>query len=67
MLDWAIKKHKRYKKDMGDKYPRGRYAMVPFVIWNLNNIPTLKKVRLECFNETEIIFSNKYILKDFHS
>jgi hypothetical protein len=52
---------------MGDKYPRGRYAMVPFVIWNLNNIPTLKKVRLECFNETEIIFSNKYILKDFHS
>jgi very-long-chain enoyl-CoA reductase len=32
MLDWAIKKHKRYKKDFGDKYPRGRKAMIPFII-----------------------------------
>lgn len=32
MLDWAIKKHVRYKKDFGDKYPRGRKAMIPFII-----------------------------------
>lgn len=32
MLDWALKKHKRYKKDFGDKYPKGRKAMIPFII-----------------------------------
>jgi len=32
MLDWALKKHKRYKKDFGDKYPKGRKAMFPFII-----------------------------------
>jgi len=32
MLDWALKKHKRYKEDFKD-YPRSRKAMVPFVIW----------------------------------
>jgi very-long-chain enoyl-CoA reductase len=32
MLDWALKKHRRYRKDFGDKYPRGRKAMVPFLI-----------------------------------
>ena len=31
MLDWAIKKHKRYKKDFPD-YPRRRKAMFPFLI-----------------------------------
>ena len=31
MLDWALKKHKRYKKDFPD-YPKGRKAMVPFII-----------------------------------
>lgn len=31
MLEWALKKHKRYKKDFPD-YPRGRKAMVPFII-----------------------------------
>jgi len=31
MLDWALKKHNRYKKDFKD-YPRGRKAMVPFII-----------------------------------
>lgn len=33
MLEWAIKKHKNYKKEFGDKYPRGRKAMFPFIIW----------------------------------
>jgi len=32
MLDWAIKKHKRYRKDFGDQYPRSRKAMIPFLI-----------------------------------
>lgn len=32
MLEWAIKKHKNYKKEFGDKYPRGRKAMFPFII-----------------------------------
>jgi len=31
MLQWAIQKHRRYKKDF-EKYPRGRKAMIPFVI-----------------------------------
>ena len=30
MLDWAIKKHKRYKKDFGDKYPKHRKVMFPY-------------------------------------
>lgn len=33
MLEWAIKKHKAYKKEFGDKYPKGRKAMFPFIIW----------------------------------
>lgn len=32
MLQWALQKHRRYKKDFGDKYPRGRKAMFPFLI-----------------------------------
>jgi len=37
MLDWAIKKHKRYKKDFDGKegrpsYPKNRKAMIPFII-----------------------------------
>jgi very-long-chain enoyl-CoA reductase len=32
MLQWALGKHRRYKKDFGDKYPRSRKAMVPFII-----------------------------------
>lgn len=32
MLDWAIKKHKRYRKDFGEKYPKGRKAMFHFLI-----------------------------------
>jgi very-long-chain enoyl-CoA reductase len=31
MLDWAIKKHKRYRKEFKEDY-KTRYAMVPFVI-----------------------------------
>lgn len=30
MAVWAVKKHKRYRKEFGDKYPR-RKVMVPFV------------------------------------
>lgn len=32
MLEWAIKKHKTYKKEFGEQYPRGRKAMFPFII-----------------------------------
>lgn len=32
MVDWALKKHKAYKKEFGDKYPRNRKAMIPFII-----------------------------------
>lgn len=32
MIAWALKKHQRYRKDFGDKYPRGRKAMIPFII-----------------------------------
>ena len=32
MLQWALQKHNRYKKDFGAKYPKGRKAMVPFII-----------------------------------
>jgi hypothetical protein len=29
---WAVKKHKAYKKEFGSGYPRGRKAMIPFVL-----------------------------------
>jgi len=32
MLVWAGDKHRRYKKEFGDKYPRGRKAMIPFLM-----------------------------------
>ncbi|KAG6831516.1 hypothetical protein H0H92_009784 [Tricholoma furcatifolium] len=32
MVLWAIKKHKNYKKEFGKEYPRGRYAMFPFIL-----------------------------------
>ncbi|GAA5914465.1 hypothetical protein JCM6882_003027 [Rhodosporidiobolus microsporus] len=31
MYVWALKKHRRYKKEFGDKYPRGRKVMFPFI------------------------------------
>jgi very-long-chain enoyl-CoA reductase len=31
MLDWALKKHKQYKKEFPE-YPKGRKAMFPFII-----------------------------------
>ncbi|KZS91979.1 hypothetical protein SISNIDRAFT_429652 [Sistotremastrum niveocremeum HHB9708] len=31
MALWAIKKHKSYKREFGDKYPRGRKVLVPFI------------------------------------
>jgi very-long-chain enoyl-CoA reductase len=32
MTEWAVKKHKAYKQEFGDKYPRGRKAIFPFII-----------------------------------
>ncbi|KAK7036470.1 Very-long-chain enoyl-CoA reductase [Paramarasmius palmivorus] len=32
MLVWALKRHRQYKKEFGDKYPRSRKAMFPFLI-----------------------------------
>ncbi|KLO13034.1 hypothetical protein SCHPADRAFT_874581 [Schizopora paradoxa] len=31
MLIWAKKKHRAYKKEFGDKYPKGRKMMIPFL------------------------------------
>lgn len=31
MLTWAGKKHNRYKKEFGVKYPKSRKAMIPFI------------------------------------
>jgi len=32
MVLWALKKHANYKKEFGKEYPRGRKAMIPFVL-----------------------------------
>ncbi|KAI9335851.1 3-oxo-5-alpha-steroid 4-dehydrogenase-domain-containing protein [Zopfochytrium polystomum] len=32
MYIWALKKHKRYLKEFGDKYPKNRKVMVPFLL-----------------------------------
>lgn len=32
MYLWAVKKHKRYLKEFGDKYPRNRKVIVPFLL-----------------------------------
>ncbi len=32
MFAWALKKHKRYKREFGDKYPRKRKVMFPFFL-----------------------------------
>lgn len=31
MVIWAIKKHKRYRREFGDKYPKNRKIIVPFI------------------------------------
>ena len=31
MLSWAVKKHKNYKKEFGNEYPKGRKIMFPFI------------------------------------
>jgi very-long-chain enoyl-CoA reductase len=32
MVAWAKKKHRNYKKEFGDKYPKDRWAMIPGVL-----------------------------------
>ncbi|KAJ3087400.1 3-oxo-5a-steroid 4- dehydrogenase, partial [Physocladia obscura] len=32
MYLWAVKKHKRYRKDFGDSYPKNRKILIPFVL-----------------------------------
>jgi very-long-chain enoyl-CoA reductase len=32
MTDWAFKKHREYKKTFGDKYPKNRKAIIPFIL-----------------------------------
>jgi len=32
MTIWAAKKHRNYKKEFGKDYPKGRYAMIPFIV-----------------------------------
>lgn len=31
MMMWAKQKHAKYKKTFGDKYPKNRKAMIPFI------------------------------------
>ncbi|KAG7789313.1 hypothetical protein KL945_001861 [Ogataea haglerorum] len=31
MMNWAKQKHRNYKKTFGDKYPKNRKAMIPFI------------------------------------
>ncbi|EJD42603.1 hypothetical protein AURDEDRAFT_105341 [Auricularia subglabra TFB-10046 SS5] len=31
-ITWALQKHKAYKTEFGDKYPRGRKAIIPFLL-----------------------------------
>jgi very-long-chain enoyl-CoA reductase len=32
MTQWAVKKHRLYKKEFGKAYPRGRKAIIPFIL-----------------------------------
>ena len=32
MANWALKKHREYHKHFGDKYPKNRKAIIPFII-----------------------------------
>lgn len=32
MYVWAVQKHRRYKREFGDRYPRNRKVMVPFLL-----------------------------------
>lgn len=32
MCVWALKKHRNYKKEFGEAYPRGRKAIIPFIL-----------------------------------
>ncbi|KAI8928904.1 3-oxo-5-alpha-steroid 4-dehydrogenase-domain-containing protein [Entophlyctis helioformis] len=32
MYLWAVKKHQRYRKEFGDKYPRRRKILIPFLL-----------------------------------
>lgn len=32
MMAWAKKKHRNYKKEFGNKYPKDRWAMIPGIL-----------------------------------
>ena len=32
MAQWALKKHKQYKQEFGEKYPKERKALLPFLL-----------------------------------
>ncbi|EIW83603.1 hypothetical protein CONPUDRAFT_99121 [Coniophora puteana RWD-64-598 SS2] len=32
MYLWGVKKHRAYKREFGDKYPKGRKVMIPFLL-----------------------------------
>ena len=34
MAQWALKKHKQYKQEFGEKYPKERKALLPFLLWS---------------------------------
>jgi len=31
MANWAVQKHRKYKKEFGSDYPRNRKIMIPFI------------------------------------
>ena len=32
MTQWAVKKHRNYKKEFGNQYPKNRKALFPFIL-----------------------------------
>lgn len=32
MTVWALEKHRRYRKELGDDYPKERKAIIPFIL-----------------------------------
>jgi hypothetical protein len=38
MSVWALKKQTIYRKEFGKEYPRGRKAIIPFILWGNTTI-----------------------------
>jgi len=38
MSIWALKKQKNYQLEFGKEFPRGRKAIIPFILWEIPNL-----------------------------